>query len=60
MKVVVSLVEETPPPKYQTVAEGAARLKQLGLSEAAIARALGVTGKTVRKAISWFQKTEPQ
>jgi hypothetical protein len=59
MRVVVELIDETPPPKYQTIAEPAARLKQLGFSGPAIARALGVTGKTVRKAICWFQKGDP-
>jgi hypothetical protein len=44
-------VEE--PPKYQQIAEKALHLNQLGLSHEAIARHIGVDGKTVAKALSW-------
>jgi predicted regulator of amino acid metabolism with ACT domain len=54
MQIVINLLERKPPPKYQTIAERAARLSQLGLSEAAIARSLGVDRRTVRKAVAWF------
>lgn len=38
---------------YQSIAEKALQLKQLGMSACAIARALSVTDKTVAKAIRW-------
>ena len=37
---------------YQAIAEKACKLKALGMSDIAIARSLGVTDKTVAKAIS--------
>ncbi len=37
-------------------AQKATHLKQLALSEASIGRALGVTPKTVGKAIAWFRE----
>jgi DNA-binding NarL/FixJ family response regulator len=33
-------------------------MKQLGMSDSAIARRLGVTDKTVAKAVAWFQHME--
>ena len=43
------------PPVYQRIAPKALRLWELGLSTAAIARQLGVTDKTVTKAIRWLR-----
>ena len=41
-------------PIYQQIAPKAFHLQQLGLSNSAIAKRLGVTDKTVAKAIDWF------
>jgi DNA-binding NarL/FixJ family response regulator len=49
----VTLVEASPPLTYQRIAEKAIHLNQLGLSNEAIARHLGVDGKTVAKAVRW-------
>ena len=50
-EVVLLGIEE--PPKYQQIAEKVLHLNQLGLSNEAIARHLGVDGKTVAKAVRW-------
>jgi len=42
-------------PIYQQIAPKAVQLKQLGMSSSAIGRRLGVTDKTVAKAIAWFE-----
>jgi hypothetical protein len=44
------------PPIYQQVASKAFQLQQLGMSSLAIARRLGVTDKTVAKAVAWFRR----
>jgi hypothetical protein len=49
----VALLEAGEPPKCQQIAEKASHLNQLGLSNDAIARYLGVDGKTVAKALRW-------
>ena len=49
----VTLLDTTPPPQYQRIAQEASQLKQLGLSMYRIARKLGVDDKTVAKAIRW-------
>jgi len=51
------LIEATPPPRYQRIAEKAKHLHELGLSDKAIARVLSVTDKTVAKAITWRSST---
>ena len=43
------------PPVYQRIAQKALHLRELGLRDAAIARRLGVTDKTVTKAIRWLR-----
>jgi hypothetical protein len=48
------LLEAEAPPKYQLIAENALHLNQLGFSKEAIARHIGVDGKTVAKALSWM------
>jgi hypothetical protein len=53
MALETILVDTSPPPKYQPIGSKAAHLHQLGLSNAAIARRLDATGKTVAKAIRW-------
>ena len=50
----MALLETVEPPKYQRIAEKAVRMSQLGLINAAIARRIGVDGKTVVKALSWI------
>jgi hypothetical protein len=52
----VPLFETEPRPTYQEIAVKARCLKRLGLNYAAIARRLGVTGKTVAKAIAWLDR----
>jgi hypothetical protein len=39
---------------YQQIAPKAVQLQQLGMSDSAIAKRLGITDKTVAKAIAWF------
>ena len=46
-----TLVETAPPPVYQQIAEKAKHLHELGMSNRAIARVLGVDDKTVAKAV---------
>jgi len=45
-------------PIYQQIAPNAFHLKQLGLSNSSIANRLGVTDKTVAKAVDWFRYIE--
>ena len=52
----ISLLETPPSFAYRRIAPQAARLRLLGMSDLAIGRALGVTDKTVTKAIGWFQR----
>ena len=47
------LLEAVKPPKYQQIAEKTLQLEKLGRCNEAIARHLGVDGKTVAKALSW-------
>ena len=49
-----SLLEIRDPFPYQAISARAQRLRRLGMSAASIARALGVTDKTVAKAIRWM------
>jgi hypothetical protein len=50
----VALLGTEEAPKYQQIAEKALQLNQLGFSNEAIARLIGVDGKTVAKALSWI------
>ena len=43
-------------PVYQQITPKAFHLKQLGISDSAIARKLGVTDKTVGKAVAWSRR----
>jgi hypothetical protein len=54
----VALVETSAPPAYQQVAKKALHLRELGLSDRTIAGRLGVTDKTVAKAIRWLHELE--
>jgi hypothetical protein len=49
-----ALIETGEPPKYQQIAVRALQLKQLALSNEAIARCIDVDGKTVAKALKWI------
>jgi hypothetical protein len=51
----VALVESSEPPVHQRIAWKAPHLHELGMSDRAIAGRLGVTDKTVAKAIAWVQ-----
>jgi len=51
----VALVETSESPTYQQIARKALQLRELGLSARAIATRLGVTDKTVTKAIRWLK-----
>ena len=51
----MALIEASAAPPYQQIAAEAARLALLGLSRARIATALGVTDKTVAKALRWLR-----
>ncbi|MEX1258766.1 MAG: hypothetical protein WEG36_14215 [Gemmatimonadota bacterium] len=54
----VALVDTLDPPTYQLIAAKALHLHELGLSDRAIARRLGVTDKTAAKGIGWILDTE--
>jgi hypothetical protein len=45
-------------PIYQQIAPRAFQMQQLDLSNSSIARKLGVTDKTVAKAVAWFLRIE--
>lgn len=51
----VPLLDTEAPPIYQRIARKALHLRELGPSFSAIARTLGVTGKTVAKRIGWLR-----
>jgi hypothetical protein len=53
MPLEVALVRTRASFSYQAIAARAAVLKRLGMTASAIARVLGVTDKTVTKAIRW-------
>src|SRR5438132_12780090 len=52
-----SLLQARPAFAYQRIAVEATRLQNLGMSAVTIAKSLGVTDKTVVKAISWVRLT---
>ncbi len=52
-----ALLETKEPPLYRQIAPEAARLSRLGMSHSAIARALGVDHKTVKKALLASKKS---
>lgn len=55
MAFEAELLVTAEPPKYHQIAEKALRLNQLGLNNEAIARQLGVDGKTAAKALRWIK-----
>ncbi len=52
----VSLLQAARLSVYQNIARKAMHLNDLGLSNSAIARRLGVTDKTIAKAIMWIRR----
>jgi len=52
----VAILETAEPPTYQRIAPQARRLSHLGLPALRIAQALGVTDKTVTKALRWVRR----
>jgi len=56
----VALVDTAARPVYQRIAPKTKQLRELGLSLASIGRRLGVTDKTVAKAIGWLETIEPR
>ena len=55
LPIETPLREVTDPPIYQRIAPEAARLREAGLSDHAIAVDFGVTDKTIAKAIRWLR-----
>ena len=53
--VEVTLLGAVEPPLYQQIALNALGLHQLGLNASRIAKRLGVTDRTVAKALRWLQ-----
>jgi len=51
----VAIWATEPPPAYAAISHEAYRLHCLGLSNRTIARHLGVTDKTVAKAVRWYK-----
>jgi DNA-binding transcriptional regulator YhcF (GntR family) len=54
----VALVEISELPAYQKIARKALHLRELVLSDRAIAVRLGVTDKTAAKAIRWLESLD--
>jgi hypothetical protein len=53
LEVEAWLITTTAPPVYQQIAPKAKHLRELGMSNRAVAEALGVSDKTVAKAGRW-------
>ena len=52
--IEAAILETSTAPVYQQIAPKALQLQQLGMSDSAIAKRLGVTDRTVAKAIAWL------
>jgi len=50
------LLSTSSPPIYQRIAQKALHLRELGITNAAIARRLDVTDKIVAKGIRWLRE----
>ena len=57
--VEVAIVETADSPAFQRIAAKAKHLRELGMSDRAIAVAVGVSDKTVSKAIDWLEASGP-
>ena len=55
MLIAADLLEVAEPPRYQAIALQAVHLRGLGYPDTLIAACMGVTPKTVAKAIRWFE-----
>jgi len=53
-----AILDTAPAPVYQQIAPNAFQLQQLAMNDSAIAKRLGVTDKTVAKAIAWFRRAQ--
>ena len=54
--IEAAILDTDAPPIYQQIAPNAFQLQQLGMSDSAIARRLGITDKTVAKSIAWRRR----
>ena len=54
----VAILDTRAAPIYQQIAPKAVQLQQLGLSNSAIAKRLGVTDKTVAKCVVWLRRVQ--
>jgi hypothetical protein len=52
----VALLDTSTTPTYIAISRDVNHLSRLGMSDAAIARHLEVSDKTVRKAITWYRR----
>jgi len=52
--IEAAILDTDAPPVYQQIAPKAVQLQQLGMSDSAIAKRLGITDKTAAKAIEWL------
>ena len=53
--IEATILDTDAPPIYQQIAPKAFQLQQVGMSDSAIAKRLGITDRTVAKAIDWFR-----
>jgi len=56
LRLEFPILQAEQPFAYQRIASEAVRLRRLGLTDTGAARALGVTDKTIAKAIDWWSK----
>ena len=56
--IEAAILDTEAPPIYQQIAAKAFQLQQLGMSNSAIAKRLGITDKMVAKAIAWLGRVE--
>jgi hypothetical protein len=54
--IEAAILDTTAAPVYQQIAPKAFQLQQLGMSNLAIARRIGITDKTVAKAVAWLRR----
>jgi len=56
--IEAAILDTDAPPIYQQIASKAIQLQQVGMSNSAIARRLGISDKTVAKALAWLRRVE--
>jgi len=54
--IEAAILDTAPAPVYQQIAPKALQLQQLGMSNSAIARRLGVTDRRAAGAIAWLRR----